>query len=196
MALAPRATTKPEPYVVPPSQEFDGNDGAWSTFKLSVGTPGQDFRVLASTKAGEVYVVVPEGCFPEDGADCPNRRGIEPFQSANSPGFQLNVSSTWSNIGQYSLDLEPNLNYTGQGIYGYDKVALGAAADNSAISVDKPVVAGIAEMGYYLGYLPLGIQASSFSSLSQPIDSLMIQLFNQSKIPSLSYSYTAGANYS
>ncbi|KAF2198751.1 acid protease [Delitschia confertaspora ATCC 74209] len=189
------STSKPTPYVVPTSQSFDGNDGSWSTFKLSVGSPGQDFRALVSTKGGETYVIVPEGCFPEDGAHCSSQRGANQFQSANSPGFQLNRSSTWSTIGQFSLDLEKKLNYTGQGIYGYDKVALGPASDSSSLSLDHQVVAGVAEMDYYMGYIPLGIQASSFSSLSQPIDSLLMQLWNQSKIPSLSYSYTAGAKY-
>ncbi|KAF2177240.1 acid protease [Zopfia rhizophila CBS 207.26] len=197
MPIAPRATpfTTPAPYVVPPTQDFDGNDGSWSTFKVNVGTPGQDFRVLASTKSGETYVIVPEGCFPEDGADCPSLRGAEQFNSAQSPGFQLNMSSTWSTIGQYSLDLEAKLNYSGQGIYGYDRVALGPASESSSLSLDKLVVAGVAELSYWMGHIPLGIQSSSFSSLSQPADSFLVQMRNQSKIPSLSYSYTAGAKY-
>lgn len=198
MQFAPRAapSTTPAPYVVPPTQSFDGNDGTWSTFKISVGTPGQGFRLLASTKGGETYVVVPDGCFAEDGANCPKLRGAEPFNSATSPGFQTNASSTWLEIGQYSLDWEKNLNYAGQGLYGYDKVALAWAEDKTAVSLDRQIVAGIATMDYYMGYLGLGIQSSSFSSLSRPIDSFLYQMWNQSKIPSLSYSYTAGAKYS
>jgi len=202
MALAPRATTsaatsttKPTPYVVPPTQEFDGNDGSWSTFKINIGTPGQDFRVLASTRAGEVFVVVPEGCLPSDGPDCASLRGAEPFQSSLSPGFQSNESSTWENIGQYTVNMEAHLNYTANAIFGYDRVAFGPASEKDALSIERKVVAGVAELDYWMGYLPLGIQAPSFSSLSEPIDSVMMSLWNQSKIPSLSYSYTAGAKY-
>ena len=198
MHIVPRATASatPTPYVVTPSQEFDGNDGSWSTFSISVGTPGQDLRLLPSTKSGETYVIVPEGCI--EGVDpdgCPNARGADVFNSEQSPGFQLNMSSTWSTIGQYSIDLEQNLNYTGQGIYGYDKVALGAAAESDSLSLDHQVVAGVADLDYYMGYLPLGVPDSSFSSLSQSIDSFMMQLRNESKIPSLSFGYTAGAKY-
>ncbi|OCL05001.1 acid protease [Glonium stellatum] len=195
MAIRPRASTVPAPYVVSPSQSFDGNDGAWSTFSISVGTPGQDLRVQVSTKSGETWVIVPEGCYPEDGANCPSLRGAQTFNSAASPGFQSNISSTWSTIGVYSLDLENGLNYTGNGIYGYDRVALGMASDTSALSLDKQIVTGIAEMDYYMGHIGLGVQPSSFSSLSQPINSFLYQLWNQTKIPSLSYGYTAGAKY-
>jgi hypothetical protein len=198
MSIAPRATTftNPEPYVVPPSQDFDGNDGAWSTFKISVGTPGQDFRVLASTKSGETYVIVPEGCIEGvDGPNCSKLRGAERFQASQSPGFQVNASSSWSTLGQYSVDLEDRFNYTAQGLFGFDEVSLGSAADKSALSLDHQVVAGIADLDYYMGYIPLGIPDSSFSSLSQSIDSFIYQLRNATKIPSLSFSYTAGAEY-
>ncbi|KAF2263394.1 acid protease [Lojkania enalia] len=197
MHLAPRATpsSSPIPYVVPPTQKFDGNDGSWSTFKISVGTPGQEFRVLPSTQSGETIVIVPEGCLDGDGADCPNQRGIEVFNSEQSPGFQLNASSTWSTIGQYSMDLEDRLNYSAAGIFGYDTVALGPATDSTSLSLDHQVVGGIPHLDYWMGYLPLGIPDSSFSSLSQSIDSFMYQLRNSSKIPSLSFAYTAGAKY-
>ncbi|KAF2277627.1 acid protease [Westerdykella ornata] len=197
MRIARRETgaAVPTPYVVPPSKEFDGNDGAWSTFKISVGTPGQDFRVLASTQSGATQVVMPEGCLEGDGVDCPSTRGAEVFNSEKSPGFQLNVSSTWSTIGQYDVETESRLNITVPAIFGYDKVALGPAADRSSLSLDHQVVAGVADLNYYMGHIPLGTQDSSFSSLSQSIDSFLYQLRNQTKIPSLSFAYTAGAKY-
>lgn len=198
MLIAPRATesTVPEPYVVPPSQKFDGNDGAWSTFQISVGTPGQEFRVLASTQSGVTQVIVPEGCLPEEGPDCPNLRGIEVFNSEQSPGFEVEESSTWSAIGQYAVETEERLNVTADGTFGYDKVALGPAADSASLSLEHQTVAGVAETSYYyLGHIPLGIPDSSFSSLSQSIDSFLYQLRNQTKIPSLSFGYTAGAKY-
>ncbi|KAJ4369180.1 hypothetical protein N0V83_006264 [Neocucurbitaria cava] len=196
MGLAARATASPEPYVVPPSQEFDGNDGSWSTFKISVGTPGQDFRVLPSTKGGVTYVIAPEGCIAGvDPSDCASLRGAEIFQSSQNIGYQTNVSTSWSAIGQYDVDLEDALNYTQEGLFGFDKVSLGGAADSSSLSLDHQVVAGIADPSYWMGVLPLGQADSSFSSLSQSIDPLLYQLRNNTKIPSLSYAYTAGAKY-
>ncbi|KAF2850951.1 acid protease [Plenodomus tracheiphilus IPT5] len=196
MRLAARDTEAPQPYVVPPSQQFDGNDGSWSTFVVSVGTPGQDFRVLPSTKGSVTYLIAPEGCLRGiDPAGCPESRGAEVFNSAQNIGFQTNVSSTWSAIGQYDVNLEEALNYTSAGLFGFDRVQLGTASISTSLNLDHQVVAGIADPDYYMGVLPLGTTDSSFSSLSQSVDSLMSQLRNASKIPSLSYAYTAGAPY-
>jgi hypothetical protein len=195
MRHAARDTAPVQPYVVPPSQKFDGNDGSWSTFKISVGNPGQDFRVLPSTKAGVTQVIVPDGCRDTDPANCPQLRGIEVFNSAQSPGFQISVSNSWSLIGQYGVDLEDALNYTAGAVFGFDKVALGVAADSRALSLDRQVVAGVAEPDYFMGLLPLGHTDSTFASLGESIDSFLHQLRNATKIPSLSYAYTAGAKY-
>jgi hypothetical protein len=197
MRLTARATEAQEPYVVPPSDKFDGADGSWSTFKISVGTPGQDFRVLPSTKGGVTYVIAEEGCLEGvDPADCPQLRGIEVFQSAQSAGFQVNASTTWSAIGQYDVDLEDALNYTGRGLFGLDTVTLGAAADSSSsASLTRQVVAAVADPDYYLGILGLGQAKSSFNSGSQPVDSFLYLLRESKRIPSFAYAYTAGAKY-
>jgi hypothetical protein len=41
----------PPPLNVPPSLFWDGIDGRWSTFHVSVGTPGQAVRLLPGTSA-------------------------------------------------------------------------------------------------------------------------------------------------
>lgn len=197
MGLAVRATAVPQPYVVPPSQKFDGNDGSWSTFRISVGTPGQDFRVLPSTKSGATVIVLPEGCQAgKDPDNCQQMRGIDVFNSNQNTGFQTSISSTWSDLGQFDVDTEEALGYNVTGLFGLDKVSLGSAASTNALSISRQVVTGIAQLDYWLGMLPLGQAKSSFSSLSQqPYDSLLYQLRNNSQIPSFSYAYTAGAKY-
>ena len=188
------------PYSVPPSQQFDGNDGSWSTFKINVGIPGQDFRVLPSTKSGVIYVISPEGCNqPTDPRNCANLRGAEIFDSTQNTGFQVARSTQWSAIGQYGVDLEDALNMTAEGLFGYDHVTLGPAVDTysdaNVTSIDYQVIAAVADMNYFMGILPLGQAESSFSSLSEPQKSLIWNLRNSSRIPSLSYAYTAGARY-
>jgi len=193
-------STSVAPYSVPPSQQFDGNDGSWSTFEISVGVPGQDFRVLPSTRGGVTYVISPEGCNqPTDPANCANLRGAEIFGSTQNTGFQVEKSTRWSAIGQYEVNLESALNMTAEGLFGFDNVALAAAADVTSDSnvpeLNHQVVAAVADMDYFMGILPLGTVESSFSSLSEPQDSLVWDLRNSSRIPSLSYAYTAGAIY-
>lgn len=150
--------------------------------------------MLPSTKSGETYLVAPEGCLAGiDPANCQNSRGADIFQSSQNIGFQTNASSSWSAIGQYDVDLEQALNDTAVGLFGFDSVSLGAAADSTSLSLSRQVVASVGDLSYYLGLLPLGQAASSFSS--QAINSFLFQLRGASKIPSLSYAYTAGAKY-
>jgi len=195
MAIIKRATVVPAPYSVAPSQQWDGNDGYWSTFDVNVGTPGQNFRVLPSTAGSETWVPLPDGCQTNAPSNCPQLRGVENFDSAASTGFMHNRSSTWKENGIYTLDLETRLDIHGNGFYGYDNVSLGATTDSSKLSLGNQVLAGIADTNYFLGLFGLGIRPISFSSNSQPTSSFMSTAFNQSKIPSLSYGYTAGAKY-
>ncbi|KAL6710792.1 hypothetical protein ACN47E_007849 [Coniothyrium glycines] len=194
MRLAGRAAA--QPYSVPSSQKFDGNDGRWSTFEMNVGTPGQDFRVLPSTKGSVAYIIAPEGCIAGlDPPNCQQSRGIEIFNSAQNIGFQSNESTSWSYIGRFDIDLEQRLGYTSQGDFGFDRLSLGTAADSNQLSLDRQVVAQTADPDYFLGVLPLGQADSSFSSGGSSTPSFLNQLRNATKIPSLSYAYAAGARY-
>lgn len=185
-------TGLPAPFDFAPSQEWDGNDGSWSTFIVRVGTPAQTFRVLPSTAGHETWVPVPEGCPPDERQDCGDLRGAYPFQGQDS-GFLANASSTWDLIGLYDLSLEANLNYTGNGMYGFDSV--GAMVDGGLELTDM-VVAGIATKDFFLGSFGLGPRPANFSNFEHPQPSFIKTLKDQSKIPSLSYAYTAGASYS
>ena len=122
--ISPRdtKTTVPAPIVFPPSQQFEGNDGPWSTFSLRLGTPQQDVNVMVSTASYQTWAVVPQGCTSNDPSNCADLRGGE---------FQYNESTTWvqNNVtenGTFTLGLELNLGYgdDANGLYGYDTVAL------------------------------------------------------------------------
>ena len=75
--------SSPQAYSVPPSQVWDGNDGAWSTFVIRVGNPAQYFRVLPATSHDETWVPAPENC-ANGQAWCGNPRGVEPFNAGTS----------------------------------------------------------------------------------------------------------------
>ena len=64
-----------------PSGNWDGNDGAWSTFVIRVGTPPQLFRVLPSTNGLETWLPLSDQC-SQGIAWCGNARGVMPFNGA------------------------------------------------------------------------------------------------------------------
>ncbi|KAL8718391.1 MAG: hypothetical protein Q9225_004466 [Loekoesia sp. 1 TL-2023] len=83
--LEPRAAAPPSPkaYALVPDQNWDGNDGSWSTFIIQVGTPPQYFRVLPSINGRETWIPVPLDC-QRGKSWCGNARGVEPFRNPST----------------------------------------------------------------------------------------------------------------
>lgn len=185
-----RTPPLPAPIVIPASQDFDGNDGPWSSFALQVGNPAQDVKVLISTAGCQTWVVLTEGCISSDPSTCAiSRGGI----------FHPNESTTWvaNNVtskGFLTLGLELNLGYIGNGEYGYDTVALGWQGSGGP-SLDQQIVAGIATKEFYLGTFGLDPRPSNFSDFDDPTSSYLSNLKQRSLIPSLTWGYTAGNQY-
>lgn len=184
----------PQPLVIPASEYFEGNDGPWSSFDLRVGTPEQYVRVLVSTASPESLVVVANGgCSTAAFATVPTGCAV-----SRGNLFNLSASSTWHNIGLYGINqngvgLEANLGYSQKAQFGLDNLAVGLEAP----SLSNQTVAGIATAEpFYLGIFGLNNQPVNFSVLgNSSVPSFVTSLKDQNKIPSLSWSYTAGAQY-
>ncbi len=82
-----------------PSGNWDGNDGAWSTFVIRVGTPAQLFRVLPSTNGLETWLPLSDQC-SQGMAWCGNARGVMPFNGA----FESPYSGSPNPAGSSTLD--------------------------------------------------------------------------------------------
>ncbi|KAF1985662.1 acid protease, partial [Aulographum hederae CBS 113979] len=195
----------PSPHIIPPSQQWDGNDGRWSTFRIQVGSPGQEFRILPSTAGSEIFLPLSGGCSNEnDPENCSELRGIEDVNGFESSGLNVSLSSTWSRTGTYELELDSHLGHNARGLYGKDALILGAiqqAQGPMDVSRRDPVVlhgqtiAGMVSKQWFLGLMGLNTRPASFSTNSPPVPSLLYNLKNQSYIPSMTYAYTAGAAY-
>jgi len=188
-SLAARASgnkTVPAPISFTPDENWDGIDGAWSSFTLRVGTPEQFVRTFVSFTSYQTWVVLPEGCQAaanED--DCAQTRGWI---------FNESASSTFDRIGIYDLWVERNLAYDGNAIYGYDAVGLGGNGDNGP-TISNTTVGGLAVEDFYLGVFGLNPKPTNFTEFNEPSPSYMTKLKEQSYIPSISAGYTAGAQY-
>ncbi|CAK1357757.1 unnamed protein product [Cercospora beticola] len=191
--------TIPAPISWTPSAYWDGNDGTWNSFIVQVGTPPQEFRILPSTADQETWIPVSEGCTaasPDDPGYCGFLRGTLPVNGVNSSGFATNETSSWEQIGSgiYTLNSqEAELGYGGNGLYGFDTVVWGNSSD--APSLERQVVAGIADPSFWLGIAGIGPKPINFTEFNDPIDSFLSTLVNDNKIASLSWAYTAGASY-
>ena len=180
----------PAPIVIPASQDFDGNDGPWSSFTLQIGTPPQDVKVFISTAGYQTLPIVPEGCTPNDPPGCDNLRGGVFIPSQSDTWVQNNDTAN----GTFTLALEENLGYTGNGEFGYDTVGLGWQGSNGP-SLDQQIVGGIATKEFYLGLFGLNPRPTNFSTFNDPVPSYIANLKEEGLVPSLSWSYTAGNQY-
>ncbi|KAL7792571.1 aspartic peptidase domain-containing protein [Trichoderma ceciliae] len=175
----------PSPVLVSPSQVFEGIDGPWSTFELRVGSPAQNLRILPGTSSTQTLVVLPEGCQIINVTNCASSRGNL---------FNTTASKTWKEIGLFSLGFENSLGFTDNGEYGYDTVGLGYLGSGGPV-VNHSIIAGVAGTEFYLGVLALNPRPTNFTDQNDPQQSFLQLLKNESAIPSLSYSYNAGAPY-
>ncbi|RFU31440.1 hypothetical protein B7463_g4876, partial [Scytalidium lignicola] len=131
--------------------------------------------------------------FSQVPSDCASSRGMM---------FNPNTSSTWVDAGLYYINqngvgLEANLGYVQAADFGLDTLGLGLVAGADGPTLEKQVVGGIATASpFYLGIFGLGIQPVNFTTLGNSSTPTFFQsLKDQGYIPSLSWSYTAGAIY-
>ncbi|KAI1848561.1 hypothetical protein JX266_005420 [Neoarthrinium moseri] len=179
---------------IPPSEYFEGNDGPWSTFNIRVGTPEQDVRVLVSTTSPESMVVLSEyGCSTLALATVPSDCAV-----SRGNLFNPNESSSWNDLGLFGINqdgvgLEANLGYSQRVEFALETLGLGFIGPK----LDNQTVAGLAAADYfYLGVFGLNTQPVNFSTLGNTSStSFLTTLKDKGVVPSLSWSYTAGAKY-
>ncbi|KAJ4406846.1 hypothetical protein N0V91_004276 [Didymella pomorum] len=193
-------TPLPRPTVVPPSGDFDGNDGRWSTFFVNInsdskGVNGQNFKVLISTSSP--ITLVPD---KTDGCDetCAAKRGILSDDKGQPDGveqtnnrqeqgiYELKQPYWWSNdfiTGNQSLR---GTGYT-------TNVGLGRSSSQSDVLVNRFAMTYIFKE-YFLGYF--GLAAGTVEIGPDATKNTFLQQFrNDDAITSASYGYTAGAAY-
>ncbi|KAL8871203.1 MAG: hypothetical protein Q9174_002913 [Haloplaca sp. 1 TL-2023] len=114
-------------------------------------------------------------------------------------GFMKQLQcAPWDFVDNFALGVELNLgNYSNNrdyGRYAFDTLELGYPGSGGA-SVNHSVIAAIETKDFYLGYIGLSPYPINFTTVDIPPPSLLSQLKTEEQIPSLSYGYSAGAQY-
>ena len=133
-----------------------------------------------------LWVVLNQGCTPQDPTDCDLDRTV----------FKPSSSSTWEYIGLYQLGLleESKLGYNqsaDNAEFANETFTLGN--NNNLPTIPKAVIQGFATKDFYMGALGLAGRAINVSSFNDPQPSFLQALRDQGNIPSLSWGYTAGS---
>lgn len=188
----------PAPVRVAPDQGYQGIDGAWSTFSLMVGEPSSGVSVQVSTASQQIWVINRQACvqnitdssgkivqYNQLNTDCESTRGYLYNQTA---------STSWHQKGYYRLWLEKLLGLEGNGLFGWDEMGLGLPGEEGP-SLQSTIIGTLVTSNFWMGHLGLHPKPTNFSAFEDPVPSFMTQLFTQKSIPSLSFGYTAGAEY-
>jgi len=182
------------------AQLWTGNDGNWSTWPMFLGTPPQQFNVLPATSHGEIWVPLPEGCqtsfatlFPNT-SSCGASRGAGYFEDVQSPGFQKNASTSWSETGIYALPVQDGLfNDDQNGLYGTDIVGLRNGSES--VEIAQQSVVGIATKDFWVGTFGIAQRAANFTIEEAIVPSLVDALKRDDIMPSASFGLDVGASY-
>jgi hypothetical protein len=196
-------TIIPGPVSLTPANGFDGNDGRWSTFTINIGNDdsgrkGQEFKVLVSTSSPLVQIPIPaDWCTTPDKETCAANRGVLTYGAKQYLGFQANQTERWKETGLYSLppipyfDGHPEQNLNAS--YGTVTVGLGPSSKESH-TLAQQTVAGVNNKNFFMGSFGLAADEVDIGTES-PIRSWLFNYHHFSRIPSMSYGYTAGAVY-
>ena len=180
------STTMAAPLAITPDENWDGIDGQWSSFTLRIGTPQQFVRTFVSWSAYQTWAVLPEGCLAAS--------DLEACALSRGGLFNTSDSSTWNRIGIYDLWIKRNLGINGNAIFGYDTVGLGGAGEEGPTLLNTTVGA-LAVESFYMGIFGINPKPTNFTSFNDGSPSYMTKLKEQNYIPSVSFGYTAGAQY-
>jgi hypothetical protein len=158
-----------------------------SSFAIQVGKTAQNVRVFPSTASTTTWVVENVGCPSDAPSNCEDSRGGV---------FNKNTSLTWVPNSIFEIGIEENLGFDVFGDFGFDTVTLGWLGSGGP-TVEHSIVAGIGDTTLtWLGVLGLNPRPTNFSTfVNNPQVSFIQALRNQNAIPSVSWSYTAGASY-
>ena len=139
--------------------------------------------MLVSTSSPQPWIAAPEACLGNATGSCATRRGGI---------FTSSASSTWQDKGLFKLEAELNLGIDEIGEFGLDSLILGLPKSGAAV-LDEQMVAGIASEVFYLSTWGIYPAATNLTNSNDPHPSLIQDLKQKNLIPSLSWSYTAGA---
>ena len=158
-----------------------GDDGDWTAFNLEVGTPSQSLSFFPSTSSSQLLVQVPQGC-PSNIPGCAGDRGGL---------FNSSKSTSWKQTGTGIIDLESRLNnMSAQSIFGTETVGIGS------VTLNEQAVSEIDATNYWVGIMGMHIWDNNSSANNSDQTGLISSLKDSGAIPSLTFGYTAGANYS
>ncbi|EPS40042.1 hypothetical protein H072_6165 [Dactylellina haptotyla CBS 200.50] len=186
------------PLYLPPaigSQAWYGPDGMWSALTFRVGNSPQQVNLIPTTNTNDLWTVSPTGCDSATWSKLNNQSVPSSCTVVRGGVFDTSKSSTWSSVTsalgfseQRFFDMGLNVTVN----YGTDTLRIG---NGDALVLEDHLVANYADPEQFLtGIIGLSVANVTFDQQTT-YKALLTTLYDQKKIPSQSWGYTAGAYY-
>jgi hypothetical protein len=181
---------------IAPSQQFEGNDGSWSTFNVNVGTAPQKLRVLPATSQSFVAVVRREGCINIPVPNCDTARGGPPlFNSSQDLTFTRQSAPDGQQSFYLPFDSESALGiFQVPAIVGLDTISIDTNVSTTP-NLTSQVVATYNNPNPWLGMLGVRGNPNHILGMNSQQLSPLGALQATGSIPSRYFGYTAGKSY-
>jgi len=163
-------------------------------FYVRVGTPPQVFQVLPSLSAQALYIPLDKDCGRFNITDCSELRGVNVWASKLSDGFHPQNSTSWHELGVYSIGMGEGFGINGNGIFGNDTAGLGTSGVIDPVNLENQPTMAYTTSDIWIGLLGLSPYTMNISETERR-HSFLYQLKETGHIPSLSFGYQAGAYY-
>ena len=176
-----------------------GNDGNWVTYSIQIGNPPKSFNVLPSTVLSDTWTINSDVCSSLTGNPLTNCQANRGFL------FNPSMSSTWEYLFDnsslaFSLGIEAGYGWSTRdgGSFGHDTLIL--TSEKGTVPVSGSVIGSMNTNATNTGLLGLASKqvtlTDQYTNETSVTNSLLQILRDAGTIPSMSYSYSAGAFYS
>ena len=165
----------------------DGYDGPWSTFQLMVGH--QKLRLLPSLWSSVVSPVLSSACPLGSTNNCPELRG-NVFYANRSLDYQ---SFGWLPGQELAILPSGRQMITANTSFGNDSIDVGGIGSILGSTVNGQILEGYDDNSFFLGTFGLYDGNATIPGHNKSSRGFLQSLYATDNIPSLSWSYTAGA---
>jgi hypothetical protein len=181
---------------IAPSQQFEGNDGSWSTFNVNVGVAPQKQRVLPATSNSYVAVVRRDGCTNVPVSNCDIARGGPPlYNSSQDITFTKQTNPDGQGGFYLPFDSESSLGiFQVPAVVGLDTISIDTNVSTTP-NLTSQVVAAYVAVNPWLGMLGVRGSPNHLLGMNSQQPSPLGALKSAGAIPSLYFGYTAGKSY-
>ena len=187
---------QPRPISLEPSGKWNTLDGSWSTFTIDIGISGQRVQVLPSADLSPTLIIET----PREAGEWTERDSFSlptsSYPHTHNEFFDRHNSTTWREISCSTISKALCLkNADDMRSIELDTITLENTDATAIFELQSQVLGTLSASSSGNNFLSLNYRSGNFNNYDETHPSFLATLKSERLIPSVSWSYTAGAAY-